>query len=1204
VGDWDRVIAWGLGLVSRRVLWLACFGLRFLAAVGYRCGDEEREGLLCMPVGRDLGWKTLPYKTLLAFVFCLGLFCAPAFGQLPSAVGWTALPASTSLEGSGACPANNFGGDPYPFADNCQNVIRTWNGAIADTNQNRLILWGGGHGNYFGNEIYSLNLTANPITLTRLKDPTIPTNYANAANCIDGIPPGSPDFAPNARESYGGLEFLPGPNRMMIFDGSLACTQGHGSANTWTISLAGLSNSSSWVHEDPTLSGTKPNNDANGPYGNIAAYDPNSGLVFVSDSEALYTYSYSTNTYNRITSSKGFTTGIYLSGAIDPTRKLLVLVGACADSSCGPGNGVFVADISNPASTTQQNWTSATLADPNCAEFLDGGVNPINASNPGFTFDSVANDFVGWPNQGNSVYIMTPDVANERMTCQKLTFANGPPNSSHSNDLPNTSYGTFGRFRYFAVIDAFVLVNDWNIPPYILRLRGSGDFSLAASPSSQSVTQGNSTSYTVSVGAVGGFSGAVNLAVSGLPSGATASFNPASVAAGKTSTLTVSTAGSTPVGNSTLSIAGTSGSLTHTAAVTLNVTGAANFSLGVTPTSASVAAGGGANYSVSVGAVNGFSGSVGLSVSGLPSGATANFNPSSVGAGASSTLTVTTTSGTPVGNSTLTIVGTSGSLTHTTSVTLSVTAAPGFTLSATPSSASVTAGAGASYTVSVTALNGFSGSVSLSLSGLPSGTTGTFKTNPVGAGASSALSVTTSSSTAAGNYSLTIAGTSSGSSASAHVTLVVTSTAPPPPGSITFVQAAYNAPQTAVNPVTATFPSQQTSGDLNVIIIGWNDTTATISGVSDRAGNTYTLAAPPTTQSTNTTEAMYYAKNIFGADAGVNTVAVVFSVPATFPDLRIMEYAGADQTNPLDAGGGASGTSTDASAFVETTNANDMIVAGDYIQNVTPGAGTGFTSRMITSPDSDIVEDESVNVAGMTVATAPLARSGWWVMNVAAFRVAGGVVDPPPPQGAIAFVQGAFSNPQGSVASATATFAGAQSSGNLNIVVIGWNDTTATVRSVSDGKGNLYMLAAGPLLLNGTATQSIYYAPSIVGGGAGATTVRVSFNGSATSPDLRIAEYTGASTTNPIDGIGSATGTGATASATLSTPTTNADDLMFASDFTQTATTGPGSGFTSRMISSPDSDIVEDKSVASTGTYAATAPLQSGWWLMQLVAIK
>jgi hypothetical protein len=390
---------------------------------------------------------------------------------LPTGVGWNALPTATSLQGSGACPPNGFGGDPYPFADNCQNVIRTWNGAVADTTANRLIIWGGGHDNYFGNEIYSLNLLANPITLTRLKDPTVPTNFANDANCIDGIPPGSPNFAPNSREDYGGLEFLPASDRMMILDGSLACIQGDGSSNTWTISLNNLSNSTTWVHEDPTLTGTKPNADGNGPYGNIAVYDPNSGLVFVSDSESLYTYNYSTNTYTEVAGPNGFVTGIYLSGAIDPTRKLFVAVGGCSAGTCSAGDGVFVADISNPASTTQQNWTAATLTDSTCAEFLSGGVNPINSANPGITFDSVANDFVAWPNQGNNVYILTPNTTSKQLTCQKLTFANGPPNSADANNTPNTSYGTFGRLRYFPALDAFVLINDWNIPAYILRLR-------------------------------------------------------------------------------------------------------------------------------------------------------------------------------------------------------------------------------------------------------------------------------------------------------------------------------------------------------------------------------------------------------------------------------------------------------------------------------------------------------------------------------------------------------------------------------------------------------------------------------------------------------------------------------------------------------------------------------------------------------------
>ena len=74
-----------------------------------------------------------------------------------------------------------------------------------------------------------------------------------------------------------------------------------------------------------------------------------------------------------------------------------------------------------------------------------------------------------------------------------------------------------------------------------------------------------------------------------------------------------------------------------------------------------------------MGSVNGFTGNVNLTVSGLPSAATGSFstNPITGGSG-SSTLTVSTSSTTPGGTYTLTITGTSGSTTHATTVTLAV----------------------------------------------------------------------------------------------------------------------------------------------------------------------------------------------------------------------------------------------------------------------------------------------------------------------------------------------------------------------------------------------------------------------------------------------------------------------------------------------------------------------------------------------------
>jgi len=99
------------------------------------------------------------------------------------------------------------------------------------------------------------------------------------------------------------------------------------------------------------------------------------------------------------------------------------------------------------------------------------------------------------------------------------------------------------------------------------------NFSLAASPSSQTVTAGSGTSYTATVSALNGFGGSVSLSVSGLPAGATGGFTPASVTGSGTSTLSISSSNTTPPGSYPLTITGTSGSVTHTASVTLTVNG-------------------------------------------------------------------------------------------------------------------------------------------------------------------------------------------------------------------------------------------------------------------------------------------------------------------------------------------------------------------------------------------------------------------------------------------------------------------------------------------------------------------------------------------------------------------------------------------------------------------------------------------------------
>src|SRR5882672_6940529 len=198
------------------------------------------------------------------------------------------------------------------------------------------------------------------------------------------------------------------------------------------------------------------------------------------------------------------------------------------------------------------------------------------------------------------------------------------------------------------------------------------DYSLSASPASQTVAPGASTSYTITVTPSGGFTGTVTFSASGLPAGAGASFNPTSVTTSGSSTMTVTTSNTTPTGTFPLTITGTSGSLTHTTTVTLVVASpTADFSLSATPPSQTAARRASTSYTVTVTPSNGFNGIVSFAVSGLPSGATASFNPTTVTGSGSTTMTVT--AGHTRGTFPLTITGTSGALSHTASVSLTVT---------------------------------------------------------------------------------------------------------------------------------------------------------------------------------------------------------------------------------------------------------------------------------------------------------------------------------------------------------------------------------------------------------------------------------------------------------------------------------------------------------------------------------------------------
>ena len=205
-----------------------------------------------------------------------------------------------------------------------------------------------------------------------------------------------------------------------------------------------------------------------------------------------------------------------------------------------------------------------------------------------------------------------------------------------------------------------------------------------------------------------------------------------------------------------------------------------------------------------------------------------------------------------------------------------------------------------------------------------------------------------------------------------------------------FVQGNNATGETPQTTATVTYTAPQVAGDLNIVVVGWNDSTARVQSVTDTVGNAYSLAIGPTVQSGVATQAIYYAKKIAPAAANGNTVTVTFTVPATSADIRIAEYSGLDTANPLDASSAAQGNGTlSDSGSVTTTNGNDLLVAANQVQTGSSGAGTGYTTLVITSPDADILEDQLVTAIGSYSATAPVSPSGQWIMQMVAFRMAG-----------------------------------------------------------------------------------------------------------------------------------------------------------------------------------------------------------------------
>lgn len=329
-------------------------------------------------------------------------------------------------------------------------------------------------------------------------------------------------------------------------------------------------------------------------------------------------------------------------------------------------------------------------------------------------------------------------------------------NPSSATSITITASYSPGTYTYFctfhpAMVGSFIVQPP---PP---------DFSVTSNPSSLTFLQGSSSTSTITVTSQNGFSGTISLSAMSSSPSLTASLKPPSVTVSpgtpvQTSILSVNSTTSTPTGSYTITVTGTSGTLPHSTTLSVTIV-SPSFALSANPSSMGVIQGSAGNMTtITITSLHGFAGTISLSATPSQSGLATTFSPPSVtipsGGSGTSIMSVSTYS-TPAGFYTITVNGTSGSIKNATVVSITVTV-PDFRLNPSPFSLSFAQGSMATTTITIMSLSGFKGALTLTGIISPSGPSVSFSpasvTVPSGGTITSVMTVSTSSSVAAGSY--------------------------------------------------------------------------------------------------------------------------------------------------------------------------------------------------------------------------------------------------------------------------------------------------------------------------------------------------------------------------------------------------------------------------------------------------------------------
>lgn len=299
----------------------------------------------------------------------------------------------------------------------CTMAIRAWSGGVFDEHARRLLVIGGGHSDYWGNEVYGFDLATGAWTMVKAA-----SSLGNAAAPSEPMPDGNPV----SRHTYDGLAYLRHLSRVFMFGGATA-PNGYSVDNAWMFDP----DAGTWLAR-----ANAPSTGA-GHYYMASAYDPLTRKIYMRNQHGFYAYDPDADNWSGPIVSfdnppyyPRMQTYHYRRGVILSAQRLFLAAGGVLKNPEAPD--VFVYDLDGRRDVTG-------------AYPMTGDTSVIAAVGLGMDTDAKTGSVVAWA--GGAPAIMDPATWHWRRGS-----ARGAPPQAVGN-------GTYGRFRYISYLNVFILVN-------------------------------------------------------------------------------------------------------------------------------------------------------------------------------------------------------------------------------------------------------------------------------------------------------------------------------------------------------------------------------------------------------------------------------------------------------------------------------------------------------------------------------------------------------------------------------------------------------------------------------------------------------------------------------------------------------------------------------------------------------------------------